>query len=65
MINFHDWPMERAQLYSDVFNVVIHKVKPQRDLLPDYKRRVREDWWLYEYQARKLYSAIENSTAYL
>ncbi|MCA1606316.1 MAG: hypothetical protein LC775_12780 [Acidobacteria bacterium] len=32
-------------------------VKPDRDLLP-YKRRVRENWWKYEHQAKPLYEAI-------
>lgn len=58
VINFHDWPIERAREYGDLFDILLRKVKPQRDLLPDYKRRVRENWWLYEYQARNLYSAI-------
>ena len=58
IINFHDWSIETARQYTDVLDILIQKVKPQRDLLPDYKRRVRENWWLYEYQARNLYSGI-------
>ena len=52
IINFHDWDRERASTYSACYVQVLQQVKPQRDLLPDYKRRVREAWWKYEHQAR-------------
>lgn len=58
IINFHDWPLEHAQEYPDCLEIVRLRVKPQRDLLPDYKARVRSAWWRYEYEARPLYSAI-------
>jgi hypothetical protein len=58
IINFGNWPLERAQEYPEVLARVRHLVKPQRDKLPDYKRRVRENWWRYEHQAPSLYEAI-------
>jgi hypothetical protein len=57
VINFHNWPIEEAKGYKDIFDIIARRVKPQRDLLPDYKKRVRDNWWLYEYQARNLYEA--------
>ena len=30
VINFHDWPEERARAYRDVFRIVEEKVKPER-----------------------------------
>jgi hypothetical protein len=58
IINFRDWPLERAAQYPDLIDIVRTKVKPQRDKLPDYKRRVRDGWWRYEHQAPALYAAI-------
>src|SRR5262249_55061463 len=56
-INFHNWPIEEARSCKEIFDIIVQRVKPQRDLLPDYKKRVRDNWWLYEYQARNLYEA--------
>ena len=58
IINFQDWALERAERYPDLIDIVRRKVKPQRDELPDYKRRVRESWWRFEHQAPALYRAI-------
>ncbi len=57
IVNFHDWPLDRARNYPDVLALVERFVKPQRDLLPDYKKRVRDAWWRYEHQAPGLYRA--------
>ena len=56
IVNFRDWSLERASEYPEVLRIVERLVKPQRDLLPDYKRRVRDNWWRYEHQAPALYS---------
>lgn len=58
IVNFHDWPEERAATYSAPFERVRLLVKPERDRLPDYKKRVREAWWRYEHQAPTLYATI-------
>jgi hypothetical protein len=58
IINFHDWPLERAERYPELIDIVQRLVKPERDRLPDYKRRVRDHWWRYEHQAPTLYAAI-------
>jgi hypothetical protein len=58
IINFRNWPLARAEEYPDPIDIVIRLVKPQRDLLPDYKRRVRENWWRFEHQGPALYRAV-------
>ncbi len=60
VINFWDWPEERARSYPDVFRIVEEKVKPDRDKLgntPDDRRR-KKHWWLYGRDAKALYHAI-------
>ncbi len=32
VINFHDWPLERAETYPDCMKIVREKVKPERDI---------------------------------
>jgi len=58
VISFHDWPLSRAEQYPDCLAIVRDRVKPQRDKLRDYKRRVRENWWLFEYDGTALYDGI-------
>lgn len=45
VINFHDWPQEEAQKYSDCFNKIERDVRPQR--LKTNQRDYREFWWRY------------------
>ncbi|GAA0406505.1 N-6 DNA methylase [Micromonospora gifhornensis] len=58
IIDFRDWPYERASLYSACLQRVRALVKPSRDRLPDSKRATREKWWQYEKLAPGLRSAI-------
>ena len=58
IVNFEDWSLEEAQLYPLPLAVVQERVKPVRDMLPQYKRRVRDAWWQYEYTGRELYARI-------
>lgn len=58
VIDFHDWTLEQAARHSACLDRVRQRVKPTRDQLPDYKKRVRENWWRYEHQAKPLYDAI-------
>jgi hypothetical protein len=60
VINFRDWPLERAETYPGPLAIVWARVKPQRDKLDDRKRRVRENWWKYEVLAPSLYGAISS-----
>lgn len=58
VINFHDWPLERAEQYQECLEIARQRVKPHRDGLPDYKHRVRDNWWRFEHSAPALYKAI-------
>ncbi|HCF1767788.1 type IIL restriction-modification enzyme MmeI [Pseudomonas aeruginosa] len=60
VINFWDWPEERAREYPLPFERVLKLVKPGRDKLggnPSAEGR-RRKWWLFGRDARALYHAI-------
>lgn len=56
VINFSDWPIERAQEYVDCFKIVREKVYPERQLNKDKNRR--ELWWRFTRPTPDLYRAI-------
>jgi hypothetical protein len=56
VINFRDWPLERAEQYPVVMERVRRLVKPERDRNPDRQRR--EIWWRFTRPAPELYEAI-------
>ncbi|MGI8682552.1 MAG: Eco57I restriction-modification methylase domain-containing protein, partial [Mycobacteriales bacterium] len=56
IINFFDWPEDRARQYTDCYAVVRHKVKPERDKVNREARR--KYWWRYAEPAPRLYAAI-------
>ncbi|WP_329470520.1 hypothetical protein OIE75_10860 [Streptomyces sp. NBC_01723] len=56
VINFHDWPEERAREYPEVFAIVERDVKPER--LKNNNRQRREIWWRFTRPAMDLYRAI-------
>jgi methylase of polypeptide subunit release factors len=45
VIDFSDWPIERAQEYAEPFDIVRWLVKPERDHVQ--RRANRERWWQY------------------
>ncbi|MFQ6852348.1 type IIL restriction-modification enzyme MmeI [Streptomyces sp. 35M1] len=56
VINFHDWPREKAASYKEVFEIVERDVKPVR---ASNKRPARRDrWWQYAERAPQLYSML-------
>ena len=56
VINFHDWPLERAMEYPDCFAIVEGNVKPERE---KNKRKVRrERWWQFAERASELYATV-------
>ncbi len=59
VINFFDWPLEKAQSYPECFEIIRALVKPERELLKlgDPARRL---WWHYERPRLELYSAISD-----
>jgi hypothetical protein len=56
VINFHDWPLEKAETYPDCIRIVREKVKPERD--HNNRKIRRECWWQYAERAQGLYSTI-------
>jgi hypothetical protein len=56
VINFFDWPLERAERYPELIEIVRTKVKPERDDLKRERRRTK--WWIYGENVPGLYSAI-------
>jgi hypothetical protein len=57
VINFFDWPLEKAEWYPECLAIVREKVKPVRDR--DNRKAYRERWWQYAEKRRALYEAIE------
>jgi hypothetical protein len=56
VINFHDWPEERAREYEDCFEIVERLVRPEREKV---NRKVRrERWWQFAERATELYRSI-------
>lgn len=45
IINFRDWPIERAQNYPEAFSIVERKVKPER--ATNNRAVYRDKWWIY------------------
>nr|WP_143674364.1 MULTISPECIES: type IIL restriction-modification enzyme MmeI [Streptomyces] len=58
VINFHDWPEERAREYPEVFAIVERDVKPER--LKNNRPARRDRWWQFAERAPKLYETIAN-----
>lgn len=56
IIDFRDWPLERAAQYQECLARVRERVKPQRDRVR-FSPHAREHWWLYERPRRELYAA--------
>ena len=56
IINFFDWPVERARGYRECFDIVEAKVKPERDKVN--RKAHRERWWIYGDKRPALYAAI-------
>jgi hypothetical protein len=57
VINFHDWPHERAATYAECYAQVVRDVKPARDRNNQPGRR--EKWWQYSEYRRGLVRSLE------
>lgn len=61
VINFWDWPEERAREYELPWQWIEERVKPERQKLKDTNstgRRRKQYWWQYGSDAKTLYHAI-------
>ncbi len=56
VINFRDWPVERARTYVEPFRRVEERVRPERARNND--RRRREIWWRFTRPATDVYEAV-------
>jgi hypothetical protein len=64
-INFHDWPIDKAMQYEDVFAIVAERVRPERQRkLPDGRYVLRKPlpdrWWQYAEKRLAMRRAISN-----
>jgi hypothetical protein len=57
VINFFDWPLERAEEYRDCLEIVRRLVKPERD--QNRRANYRTYWWRYGEHRPGLYKAID------
>ena len=56
VINFHDWPVERAAQYYSPFNHVVGLVKPER--LANSRKIYRDLWWQHAEKRPAMIDAI-------
>jgi hypothetical protein len=56
VINFRDWPEDRAREYLECYEQVRELVKPERDR--NNRKVRRERWWQFSERATTLYRAI-------
>jgi hypothetical protein len=57
VIDFHDWPLVRAQEYTEPFFIVERKVRPER--LTNNRKAYRDYWWKYAERRPGLTRAIK------
>ncbi len=65
IINFFDWPEERARQYPDCFSIVEERVKPERQERAangEFKKRkpLPQLYWIYAEKRPKLYRTIQS-----
>jgi len=56
VINFFDWPLEKAREFPDLLSILEQRVKPERALVK--RDRYRTRWWTFAENCPGLYSAI-------
>jgi hypothetical protein len=56
VINFFDWPLDHAERYPELIDIVRRLVKPERDSVKRDRNRTR--WWIYAENRPGLYSTI-------
>ena len=64
VINFFDWPIEKAEVYPDCFQIIEEKVKPERTRMKlnsdEYvlRKPLPQKWWIYADKRPELYRTI-------
>lgn len=58
VINFKDLSLENAKKYPEILEVVMHKVKPERD--KNNRKTYRDYWWQFGEKRLSLYKSLEN-----
>ena len=61
IINFWDWPLDKAFSYPKIMTIVEQRVRPHRLTLSDAKQKVKDRWWLFEASAKALFHALGQS----
>jgi hypothetical protein len=56
VINFRDWPLERAMEYPDCFEIVERLVRPDRER--NNRKVYRDRWWHYAEKRPELYATL-------
>lgn len=59
IINFFDWPEERAREYAECFKIVEDSVRPERSV-NKYSDHARIHWWQYERPRTELYRMLDD-----
>ena len=58
IINFRDWPLDRAEEYPEPFSIVVERVKPDREKQKD--KGGKEFWWRFLRPRVEMVSRIHN-----
>jgi hypothetical protein len=56
VINFHDWPLDKARTYPEPFARVVREVKPER--AEKNRKPYRDYWWQYAEKRPAMIAAI-------
>jgi hypothetical protein len=57
VINFFDWPIDKAKKYTDCFRMVEEKVRPERE--KSNRKVYRDYWWQYAEKRPAMSKAVE------
>lgn len=63
IINFRDWPLERAMEYPAALEIIRSRVKPIRD--DHSKRELRDRWWQFSRTLAEMWRAIDPLERYV
>jgi hypothetical protein len=63
VLNFFDWPLEKAKSYLDCYRIIEEKVKPERQRKNEkseyaLRKPLPQKWWIYAEKRPALYSTI-------